>query len=647
MTAGDGAGVVDDRVPLPPPVLRHRVGGVDDYEQVGLRIRSDLVELLPPDWSFEGKRALDFGCGAGRVLRHFLGEAQTAEFHGCDIDADSIGWLKAQLCPPLHVFQNGEAPPLPRPDGFFDLIWAASVFTHVTDQWSAWMVELHRVLKDGGLLIASFLGPGMSETLAQEEWEADRIGMNVLRYAQGWDQGGPLVFLSPWWIAEHWGRAFEILDLREAGFGTPQDRDAMQGVVLLKKRGECPSQEELERIDPEEQREIAALQHNIRQLHAESQTFYDDLQWSLQGRERGGEQSGELEALRSALRTLETSRSWRITSPLRQAGTVARSLLPGARPALTLPALLHRQHRASPSADAGDRSSSTSRSGARSDASPPVPLPEPPLPGAHTTAKLSRELASELGRPPDWMYPWSLAPGTAAPLLHPELPSVHRTRAEMIEPAVRAALAEAGPKATALDLACSEGYFGQRLLEWGAQRVMGIDIRAQNVRRAELVRDHFGIDPSRLSFQQGDVFDIDPETVGRFDVVLLLGLIYHVEDPVGVVRLARRLTRSLCVIESQLTRQNGPIMHGQGVPDVLFSADASFAVELEEDSDHNPLASTPGVLSLIPNRAALELMVRVAGFDRAEIVEAAPHHNPQYRVGDRAVALGRAQRTHS
>ncbi len=326
------------------------------------------------------------------------------------------------------------------------------------------------------------------------------------------------------------------------------------------------------------------------------------------GHEGTGEQSTELERLRVALRTIQTSRSWRITSPLRQAGAVARSV----------------------------------RLRARLDNGASLPLPDWPRPGAHTDAKLSPELASELGRQPGWMYPWSFAAGVDAPLLHPELPSVHRTRAEMIEPAVRAALADAGPKATALDLACSEGYFGQRLLEWGAHRVVGVDIRTQNVRRAELVRDYFGIAPSRLSFQQVDVFDIGPETLGRFDVVLLLGLIYHVEDPVGVVRLARRLTRSLCVIESQLTRQNGPIVHGNGVPDILFSADASFAVELEQDSDLNPLASTPGVLSLIPNRAALELMVRTAGFEHCEIVGADSHHNPQYRVGDRAVALGRA-----
>jgi len=38
----------------------------------------------------------------------------------------------------------------------------------------------------------------------------------------------------------------------------------------------------------------------------------------------------------------------------------------------------------------------------------------------------------------------------------------------MIEGPVREALAAAGPEATALDLACCEGWFSHRLLEWGA-----------------------------------------------------------------------------------------------------------------------------------------------------------------------------------
>src|SRR4051812_47309340 len=148
---------------------------------------------------------------------------------------------------------------------------------------------------------------------------------------------------------------------------------------------------------------------------------------------------------------------------------------------------------------------------------------------------ISAELLEETERSPPWMYPWELTDDVAVPLLGPELPSVHTTRAEMIEPRVRAALAAAGPNATALDLACSEGFFAHRLLEWGAERVVAIDIRPQNVRRAQLVRDHYGIAADRLAIREADLFRLDTAQLGTFDVVLLLGLVYHVEHPVGAV----------------------------------------------------------------------------------------------------------------
>src|SRR5205807_5462223 len=113
----------------------------------------------------------------------------------------------------------------------------------------------------------------------------------------------------------------------------------------------------------------------------------------------------------------------------------------------------------------------------------------------------------------------------------------------MIEPVARDALAAAGTGATAIDLACSEGWFSQRLLDWGATSALGVDIRDVNVRRATLVRDHFGIDPATLSFLRADVHALDAERLGTFDVVLVLGLVYHLEDPVGMLRIARALTR--------------------------------------------------------------------------------------------------------
>ncbi len=252
----------------------------------------------------------------------------------------------------------------------------------------------------------------------------------------------------------------------------------------------------------------------------------------------------------------------------------------------------------------------------------------------------SPELESELDREPLWMYPWEVG-DRVAPLLNPELPDVHRTRAEMIEGPVREALAAAGPDATAIDVACSEGWFSQRLLDWGAARVIGVDVRESNVRRAALVRDHLGIDAERLSFERSDVYDLDPAKLGRFDVVLCLGLVYHLENPVGAVRIVRALTGGACMIESQLTRQNEPIEHGWGVTDVTVPAEPSFAGFVEPGQDTNPAASIGGIISLVPNRAAMEAMARVAGFESVEFLTAGRGHNKQYVIGDRAIVVAR------
>lgn len=261
--------------------------------------------------------------------------------------------------------------------------------------------------------------------------------------------------------------------------------------------------------------------------------------------------------------------------------------------------------------------------------------------------ELSPALAAELERSPAWMYDWNFGQGVDVPLLHHELPSVHRTKIELLESPLRAALAVAGPHARALDLACSEGFFAHRLLEWGAEAALGIDLRPENIRRAELVRDHFGVDPARLTFRQGDVFELDPRSLGTFDVVLLLGLIYHVEDPVGAARRAHALSRSVVAIETQLTRQDRPIEHGWGSSGSVLSAEASFAARLEPDSAANPIASKPAVLSLIPNLRALELIVSAAGFRELTLLEPAPHHNAQYRERDRVVAIARVDASRS
>jgi SAM-dependent methyltransferase len=207
----------------------------------------------------------------------------------------------------------------------------------------------------------------------------------------------------------------------------------------------------------------------------------------------------------------------------------------------------------------------------------------------------------------------------------------------MVEPYVRDALARGG---RALDLGCNEGWFSHRLREWGADEGLGIDIRETNIRRARLICEHLGT--PGLSFQRASVYDLDPEALGTFDVVLCLGLIYHLENPIGALRVAHGLSRGLCVVETQVARAPGG-RYTWGTTGEYLDTDAAWLTRVESASDQEgtTLASIGGVVSLIPNEAALVEAMRTVGFSSVSIVDPPEGGNPQYIDRDRLVAVGR------
>jgi ubiquinone/menaquinone biosynthesis C-methylase UbiE len=286
--------------PLPPKELMTRVGlrPDSDVESAYLHIgdRLNVVELLGPEWSWEGRRVLDFGCGCGRLLRQFLDEARLAEFYGSDTDEEMVSWVREHLCPPIaDVRVNGEQPPLDYPDDHFDLVTAFSVFTHIADGWSDWMLEIRRVLKPGGLLIATFLDSTAARTFVGLPWDEERGGMGAVGFAHP-ETSLPDVFHSHWWLREHWGRAFEIVELRPGAL--------TQGWALLRAREVELTPEQLEREDPDDRRYYEARRYQFELLRAEGEEL----------RRHAGRRQEEL--MQSA--------SWRLTAPLRRAKALLR-----------------------------------------------------------------------------------------------------------------------------------------------------------------------------------------------------------------------------------------------------------------------------------------------------------------------------------
>jgi SAM-dependent methyltransferase len=263
-------------IPLPPFDLSARlVHGSDidaartEYLKQGRYSREAIERVIPQGWTWEGKRVLDFGCGAGRAIRHFLDLAPQTELWGTDIDARCIEWNREHFGHGATFAVNGEVPPTELPTGYFDLVYALSVFTHLSTHWAGWLLELYRVLAPGGILVATIMSEGMTEQVSGESWDERSFGMAVYEEGQDWEHGGPMVLHSPWWIEEHWGRLFEIERLMASGFHANEASQDDQGVVVMRKTDRRTDHAGLLRLDPSEGREATALYHDVQHLRAE------------------------------------------------------------------------------------------------------------------------------------------------------------------------------------------------------------------------------------------------------------------------------------------------------------------------------------------------------------------------------------------
>ncbi|MEF2231722.1 MAG: class I SAM-dependent methyltransferase [Pseudodesulfovibrio sp.] len=120
----------------------------DHCRQVGNQYYLDSI--LKP-----GDVFLDHGCGAGKLKSRLEATHPGVSYHGVDIASSPEVAQREEHLKDLSCFHETDGTTLPFPENSFDMVNSNNVFEHVRHP-EAVIREIHRILKPGGGLVASF-----------------------------------------------------------------------------------------------------------------------------------------------------------------------------------------------------------------------------------------------------------------------------------------------------------------------------------------------------------------------------------------------------------------------------------------------------------------------------------------------------------
>jgi 2-polyprenyl-3-methyl-5-hydroxy-6-metoxy-1,4-benzoquinol methylase len=109
-----------------------------------------------------------------------------------------------------------------------------------------------------------------------------------------------------------------------------------------------------------------------------------------------------------------------------------------------------------------------------------------------------------------------------------------------------------------LDIACNSGFWSIQCALLGAE-VVGFDARNELVEQAKLLKRIVGL--SNVDFKLLDFWQMSPESLGgTFDVVLNLGLLYHLSSPVEALQRTKLMSRDCILLDTQLLPWANPVV---------------------------------------------------------------------------------------
>ena len=162
---------------------------------------------------------------------------------------------------------------------------------------------------------------------------------------------------------------------------------------------------------------------------------------------------------------------------------------------------------------------------------------------------------------------------------------------------------------TVLDIGCNAGFYALEMARRGADRVVAIDSDARYLRQARFAAERAG---ARIEFAQMSVYEV-ARLGERFDLVLFMGVLYHLRHPLLALDLLHEHAVSDLMLFQCMQRGSdavAPVAENHGFDDWSPFAREDWPVLYFIE---NRYADDP-TNWFVPNRAGAEALLRSAGF---------------------------------
>jgi tRNA (mo5U34)-methyltransferase len=160
---------------------------------------------------------------------------------------------------------------------------------------------------------------------------------------------------------------------------------------------------------------------------------------------------------------------------------------------------------------------------------------------------------------------------------------------------------------TVLDIGCNGGFYSLEMKRRGADRVVGVDVDDRYLNQARFAAETLGL---KIEFQKRSVYDVD-QIPGQFDIVLFLGVFYHLRYPLfaldKVIKKVRRNLVFQTMIRGSETSRRWEENYHFWNKDVFADPDFPCMYFVENSYANDPTNWW------IPNCSAAEGMLRSSG----------------------------------